>query len=83
MATIDREIELGLSKDLKELMYKVESYEEAKRVYTIIRSKIDPCRDSVCTDTEAWEYNIHRGGIISSLLGAYRKLLEKEKNDTN
>jgi len=76
-----RGIVLDLSDSLKDLMGKIDTYEEAKRVYHIMRQKLDQCKDSTCTREEAREYNISHAGIIAGILGAYREILSNESKE--
>ena len=73
---------MELEKGIQELIDKLEAYEDLKRTVSVMRAKLDmPCIDHTCNGLEAREYNISRGGLVASLLGYYRELLEKETND--
>lgn len=73
-----------LSKEMKSVINAIQNDGDLQKALAVISFEIGECQDYACTGLESRKYKIHRGGLVSALLGAYKQLILKELQfDTN
>lgn len=77
-----KDIDLEIGEGLKDILYKIENYEDMRRTYAVMKIKLDQCKESIITSSESREYGLFKGSLLSSILGYYKEILLKEiEND--